>query len=322
MPGDSQSSPMSDKTVQSSSVVGMPSLAANGDIAAAAAIALLGAVVLSLRPGLPFAVRAAIVVPLVLFVPGYVIVGALFPAEKGVQTARMEPSLVERFGLALGLSIFVVPLIGVVVDALLSLTLVPVLDTIAAVTIAAGLIALVRRTRLPTAEQFHTTRAIRSAFSGARERPLTQLFLIGAVLLSVVAIGASGVVATTGDGDAVTEFYLTTEGPDGGQVMATAETIGNDSTQQLTVENPADPVGEYTIVARTGVVADGDVTDRRTVGQTTVTLDRNGTATTTYDLELDRGERPIVLTYLLYEDEPANTPTRENAVRWLRVRIE
>jgi uncharacterized membrane protein len=312
---------MSDKTVQPSSVVGVPSLAANGDIAAAVAIALLGAVVLSLRPGLPFAVRAAIVVPLVLFVPGYVIVGALFPAEKGVQTARVEPSLVERFGLALGLSIFVVPVIGVVVDALLSLTLVPVLDTIAAVTIAAGVIALVRRAQLAPAKRFHTTRAIRTAFSGARERPLTQLFLIGAVLLSVVAIGASGVVATTGSDDSVTQFYLTTEGPDGGQLMATAETIDDDSTQQLTVESPADPLGEYTIVARTGVVADGDVTEQRTVGQTTVTLGENGTATTTDDLELDRDGRPIVLTYLLYEDEPADTPTRENAVRWLRVRI-
>lgn len=312
---------MSDRTVQSSSVVGMPSLAANSDIAAAAAFALLGAVVLSLRLELPFAVRAAIVVPLLLFVPGYAIVGALFPAAKRVQTENMEPSLVERFGLALGLSVFVVPALGVVVDALFSLTLVPVLDAVAVVTIAACVIALVRRTRLPSVEQFHATGAVRNAFAGARDRPLTQLFLVGAVLLSLVAIGASGVVATADTGDAVTEFYLTTEGPDGGDVMATAETIGNESTHQLTVEGPADGPGAYTIVARTGVVTDSGVTDRRTVGQTTITLGENGTATTTYDLDLERGERPIVLTYLLYEDEPAETPTRQNAVQWLRVRI-
>jgi len=322
MTGDSQSRSMSDGTVRSSSV-GAPSLRGALDIAFAVLFALLGAVVLSLQPGLPFVVRGALVLPLLLVVPGYAVVAALFPGAHGTPTGRVvDPTLIERLGLAVGLSIAIVPAVGMVVDAVWSLTLVPVLDGVAAVTIAAGVVALVRRTHLPVSERFRATAALQSVLVGARERPKTQLFLLAAVLLSVVAIGASGVVATTDDGQGVTEFYLTTEGPDGEQVLATNETIGNESVHGLVVHNPDAPRSSYTVVARTGVITASGVSDRQTLGQTTVTAGPDGTARTTYDLDLERDERPLVLTYLLYENEPPAEPTRGQAVRWLRVQIE
>jgi len=312
---------MSDRTVRSSSV-GAPSLGGALDLALTVGLALIGAVVLSLQIGLPPVVRGAIVLPLLLVVPGYAVVAALFPGAHGTSpTSVVEPPLVERLGLAVGLSIAIVPAVGIGVDAVWSLTLVPVLDGVAAVTIAASVVALVRRTRLPIRERFRATAAIQAALRGAHDRPKTQLFLLTAVLLSVVAIGASGVVATTGDGQGVTEFYLTTEGPDGQQVLATNETVGNESVHRLVVRSPDAPQTRYTVVARTGVITTSGVTDRQTLGRTAVTTGPRGTARTTYDLALDRGERPIELVYLLYEGDPPAEPTRNNAVRWLRVQI-
>lgn len=322
MTGDSQSRSMSDGTVHSSPV-GAPSLRGALDVALVVVLALLGAVVLSLQLGLSFVLRGALVLPLLLVVPGYAVVAALFPGAHGTPTGgTVDPTLAERLGLAVGLSVAIVPAVGVVVDAVWSLTLVPVLDGIAAVTIAAGVVALVRRTRLPVAERFRATAALQSVFGGARDRPKTQLFLLAAVLVSVVAIGASGVVATTGDDQGVTEFYLTTEGPGGEQVLATNDTIGNESVHNLVVHDADAPRSSYTIVARTGVITASGVTDRQTLGQTTVTAGPDGTARTTYDLDLERGERPLVLTYLLYEGDAPAEPTRDEAVRWLRVQIE
>jgi len=312
---------MSDGTVHSSSV-GAPTLGGALDIALAVGLALVGAVLLTLQLGLPLVVRGALVLPLLLLVPGYTVVAALFPAAHGAPTtSTLEPTLAERLGLAVGLSIGLVPMIGIAVDAIWSLTLVPVLDSVAAVTIAAGVVALVRRTRLPDNERFRATAALRTAITSAGNRPATQLFLVAAILVSVVAISVSGAVAMNDGGEGVTEFYLTTEGPSGEQVLATNETIGNASVHRLVVHDADAPRSTYTIVARTGRITTTGVTDRRTLGQTTVTLDENGTARTTYDLDLERGERPLVLVYLLYEDGPPAEPTRNNAAEWLRVQI-
>lgn len=311
---------MSDRSVHSSSRVAIPPLASTLDVAAVVLVALVGAIVFSLPLALPVVVRAALAVPLLLFVPGYAVVAALYPrAHHRGDPQSIEPTAIERVALAIGLSLFVVPLVGVAVDAVWSLTLVPILDSVAAVTILAGVVALVRRRRLPASDQFTATAPLRRVLDGTTERPKTQLFLVVALLLSVVAIGASGVVATN-DGADVTEFYLTTEGPDGQQVMATNETIGNESVHRLVVES-TDPATNYTVVARTGVVLDRGVVERRTIGRTSITLGANGTGSTTHDLELQRVERPLELTYLLYEGAPPEDPSRETADRWLRLRI-
>jgi uncharacterized membrane protein len=309
---------MADSNVHSSSVT-VPPLASTLDVVAVLFVALLGAVVFSLPLDLPVVVRAVLAVPLLLFVPGYAVVSALYPRAHRSGTDAVEPTSIERIALAIGLSLFVVPLVGVGVDAVWSLTLVPILDSVAAVTVLAGTVALLRRRRLPAGERFTATRPLRRVLASATDRPKTQAFLVVAVLVSVVAVGAGGVVAVN-DSDDVTEFYLTTEGPDGQQVMATSETIGNESVHELVVET-TDPATNYTVVARTGVALDRGVVERRTIGRTSITTGADGTGSTTYDLELQRVERPLQLTYLLYEGAPPGDPSRENADRWLRLRI-
>lgn len=318
---------MSDKTVYSSSSRTAPTLGASIDIAGVVALSIFSAILLSLQLELPIAVKALVALPFLLFLPGYAVVSALFPAARGAQTSGTfevgvtEPTLAERIALSFGLSLAIVPVVGVIVDAVWALTVVPVLAGVTVCTVLAGFAAFIRRTRLPETQQFSVIVALQSVSLGLGNRPATKLFFVGAILLTVAALGASSVVAITDDGSGVTEFYLTTEGPDGDQVMATEETVGNDSTHNLVVERSGVSSEEHTIVVMTYIPTDDGTTDWRTLDEMTVTLDENGVGTVTHDVQVERGDRPLVLTYLLYEDEPPDEPSQRNSLRWLRVRL-
>jgi uncharacterized membrane protein len=67
----------------------------------ALALALIG--VVTLLPDIPL--RVALGTPFVLFFPGYTLISALFPKKKDLNS-------IERVALSLGLSLAVVPLIG------------------------------------------------------------------------------------------------------------------------------------------------------------------------------------------------------------------
>ena len=62
-----------------------------------------GAIYLSLPETLPL--RVVLALPLMLFIPGYCVIAALFPKDGDI-------NLIERFVLSFGLSIAIVPLIG------------------------------------------------------------------------------------------------------------------------------------------------------------------------------------------------------------------
>lgn len=54
-------------------------------------------------------IRVIFTVPVILFIPGYVLIAALFPEKTSIDG-------IERFALSVGLSIAVVPLIGLVLN--------------------------------------------------------------------------------------------------------------------------------------------------------------------------------------------------------------
>src|SRR2546427_7088606 len=79
---------------------------------------------------------------LVLFVPGYVLVAALFPKNT-------EIDWIERIALSFGLSVAVVPLLGLLLNFTpWGIRFAPIIATIAAFTILVGLTAWWRRMRL------------------------------------------------------------------------------------------------------------------------------------------------------------------------------
>ena len=88
---------------------------------------------------------------LVLFVPGYVLVAALFPGNK-------EIDWIERIALSFGLSVAVVPLLGLLLNFTpFGIRFAPIVATIALFTGLVGFAAHWRRMLIPSADRLFAT---------------------------------------------------------------------------------------------------------------------------------------------------------------------
>lgn len=151
-------------------------------------------------------VRVIFGLPFVLFFPGYSLILALFPKKD-----RMGN--IERVALSFGLSIAVVPLIGLILNYTpLGITLYSTLYSVAGFIFALSLIAWLRLWRLDDSERFNIEFEInRSTWSGNKWDKALSLVLVVAILGAIGVLGY--VLATPKVGEKFTEFYLL--GPDG-----------------------------------------------------------------------------------------------------------
>jgi len=93
-------------------------------------------------------VRIILGLLLVLFLPGYSLISALFPANDDLDG-------IERIALSFGLSIAVVPLLGLALNYTpFGIRLVPILVVLSVFTVSLAVIAGVRRQGLPDGERF------------------------------------------------------------------------------------------------------------------------------------------------------------------------
>jgi uncharacterized membrane protein len=147
----------------------------------------------------------------VLFFPGYVLIAALFPEKKSL-------SNVERLALSFGLSIAVVPLIGLVLNYTpWGIRLDPILISLLMFILIMSVIALYRRRRQGPGNAFELD--IRSSLRSinrtwAMQQPFDKIISVILMISIFAAIGTLGyVVATPAIGEKYTEFYIL--GPDG-----------------------------------------------------------------------------------------------------------
>ena len=139
---------------------------------------------------------------LVLFVPGYVLVATLFPSNK-------ELDWIERTALSFGLSIAVVPLLGLLLNFTpWGIRFAPIAATIAAFTTLVGLAAWWRRMRLPEADRLAATLVL--SLAGWKDYTLLDKALSIALALSVaIAAGTLAYVfLAPRPGETFTEFYI------------------------------------------------------------------------------------------------------------------
>ncbi len=152
------------------------------------------------------ALRIALGLAFVLFFPGYTLIAALFP-KKG------DLGGIERVALSFGLSIAVVPLMGLVLNYTpWGIRLYPILVSVLLFIVVMSVIAWYRRRRLPPEERSQVQfRPLLSSLSGPWvlqsrwDRLLTILLLVAIV----GAIGTLGyVIAKPKVGERFTEFYI------------------------------------------------------------------------------------------------------------------
>ena len=161
--------------------------------------ALLGVLILLNFSG---TLRVVLGLPFVLFFPGYALITALFPG-------RDDLDGIERVALSFGLSIAVVPLLGLILNYTpWGIRLHPILITLLAFTFIMSVIADYRRGRLPVKKRFVVSLDIETA----RWSDLSKLDKVLAVVLVCAVIFAVGslyyVVTAPKTGEKFTEFYI------------------------------------------------------------------------------------------------------------------
>lgn len=174
--------------------------------------------------------------PLVLFLPGYALIAALFPAKSDLDG-------IERVALSFGLSIAVVPLIGLGLNYTpWGIRLLPILTSLSVFTFIMCGLAYIRRASLPESETFDISfkaaalslkAEVMETSESRLDRTLT-IFLIISILLSVATLAY--VVVSPKEGEHFTEFYLL--GPEGkADNYTTNYTLGQSGTVIVGVVN-------------------------------------------------------------------------------------
>lgn len=153
-------------------------------------------------------IRVILTVPVILFIPGYVLIAALFPEKKSIDG-------IERFALSVGLSIAVVPLIGLLLNYTpFGIRLNPIVISLVLFTVIMMVITLIRRARLPQDEAFAvpfekvkpTLKEELFPKGQGRFDKALSIILIAAILIAVVTTVC--VIAFPKDGEKFTEFYI------------------------------------------------------------------------------------------------------------------
>lgn len=175
----------------------------------------------------------------VLFLPGYAATAALFPENEQIDG-------IERVALSFGLSIAIVPLIGLALNFTpWGIRLDPILASVSAFIIGVSLAAWYRRMRLPEDERFAIVVNLEVDFAGM---PLVDKVLtIGIVVMLVASVVVlAWAVTTPRVGERFTQLAIL--GPGG---MATDYprnlTVGQDARVLLTIKSFEHRTQNYTI---------------------------------------------------------------------------
>lgn len=152
--------------------------------------------------------RIVLALPVVLFIPGYALIAALFPGKEEIDG-------IERLALSFGLSIAVVPLTGLLLNYTpFGIRLDPVVASLVALSLALLVVAQYRRSLLPEEKRYAVP--FRGAADGIRDeffrKEGTTLDRALSVVLLVSIVAAAGalvfVIAVPKEGERFTEFYI------------------------------------------------------------------------------------------------------------------
>ena len=320
-------------------------------------------------------IRVVVGLVFVLFVPGYAFIAALFPeqgdpptdepgdgdvesAENGFRDRGVDG--IERAALSFGLSIAIVPLVGLVLNFTpFGIRLVPILVSISGFTVITAAVAAIRRWRLPKEERFRVP--YREWLASGRDEMFApdstadaalNVLLVVAIIMATTSVVYA--VAVPQQGEQFTEFYVLTENESDELVAANYPeelVAGEPQPIHVGVENNEYETVEYTVVVQlqevefeerqvrltdqteTGeganrTVTRAVVTDRTEVDRYGATVPHNESDIQNRTLAVD-GETATAfegsdrrVKFLLYRDEVPAQPTADNAYRDLHLWVE
>lgn len=150
-------------------------------------------------------IRTILAIPMVIFIPGYVSMAVLFPSRRSM-------NITEHISLSVGLSIAIVSLLGLLLNATFEITLIPILVMLCIYNTIFAIIAMDIRRRLPEDIQFSIEfdKIYEVINRDLRTKSKIDLILVVAVILTIIiAIGMMyNVIITHKTGERFTEFYI------------------------------------------------------------------------------------------------------------------
>lgn len=299
-----------------------------------------------LSVGIPWRpVRVAAALALVLLVPGYALVSALFPERRGFDA-------LERVALSVALSLVIVSLIAYAANFTpYGIRLAPILVATVGWSVGFALIGLVRRARLPADRRYQLrgiagvstlpslfavrrrgVRTRRGPFEPETERQLLLNVLLVASVFALVAAGAYLAVAAPSlpVEEPHTELYLLTEDDDG---ELTAEDLpaelsaGSTEPIHVGIENHEGEDATYSLVVlQQGVTLSDDGSEVEGV-ESEEQLDTFEVAVGDGDTErIEYGLTPtetgdVHVWFLLYQGDAPDDPSPEDADQATRLSV-
>lgn len=299
------------------------------DLIFAALLTLMaGAAILTLDGPL----RVALVLPVILFVPGYAFLSMLFPEGSSLSRSRSRSrnsgrtwgrqdrtsqrdetddsfllSNLERFGLSLALSLALVSLIIFGLNFTVGFSTRRIAAMLLGFTGAMIIFAIARRIVLPPEERYVIE------FS-PNDLPMDTTF-VGMFAVSFLVLTASvGLFVTQSPAsEPNTGFYIVAENESTGNtsVLAADDAILNGEPVTIGIENSGTDTETYTVVTALETVENGNVTNVEEVDRFTTTVDAGSTKRIEYDEAPSDGADRVV--FYLYRGTPEN-PSPESAV--------
>lgn len=188
-------------------------------------------------------VRIILGIPMALFIPGYVLTGALFPKKDDLEG-------VERVALSFGLSIAIVPLLGLVLNFTFGIRPIPILLILTLYSVVMVAVANYRIGNLPEGDKFSVPfgKIYKDTVDAIKMKGnVGTIPKIVLILTIVLAIGiAYYVIAIPRVGEKFTEFYIlgANREADG---YPTKLTVGNSSGVLVGVVNHEYSDVNYTV---------------------------------------------------------------------------
>jgi uncharacterized membrane protein len=321
-----------------------------GSVVVVALYVVLAWTVISLPLEAVGPLRFAVVVPLLLFLPGYAFLSALFPGRPSRDAADASPlSRSARFGevrsieergitwgersaLSFGLSIVWLPILALVLAATpWSLEVDPIFAILAAFILGFTAVGAVRRARLPPGERFvlpyrRWLADARVAFSRSPADTLLTAVLALSMLAALASIGYALAVPT--NATTTSEVYVGTINDSNGSDRLVYEGYpeafveGQPVTLAVGIENQERRPIDYTIVAQFQRVEVSNenvqVLERREAQRFQPSVPANDSRDTwrrPHQLipPFTSSDGDVRLVYLLYEGDAPTNPTIENA---------
>lgn len=291
-------------------------------------------------------VRFVIGIVLIIFAPGYALVSLLFPlsgsgevyggnAIRHQDNKLLDISGGERVVFSIGLSIILVPLVGILLHYVGLNTrpqLVPV--SIAVLTLVMSALATLRRWRSGSDRFSIPFRAVarrmreQIVVRGAHQETIVNVILLAGILFAVAGIGVA--VATSGGGEQYSEFYLLTEEPESDELVAGKYPdelrVGERSELYVGIVNHQQEVINYTVIVQLQRVErsndEAAILERSRVDSFEVTLEHGASRERSHAFEPSFEGYDLRLTYLLYVDQPPENPSTDTAHRSIHLWVD